>query len=396
MLSVSRRDALSVLGSSLPALIAGCLSSSCRTRSPEVGHWEQIGHDAQHTGGDTSLAGVTAGADHWRITHDSAFRPKGVAVTGERVLVCGRRRTEQGFRGFLCHRSLTDGELRRRLEIPTPVIAPPVVSGEGVIVTCRIDGDRACYRCVNFDGEKRWTRELGGPVLAPPTVSRGTVYGGGPNGRVVALDASDGALQWERQFGDERQEGAIYGSVSVDQDRVYVPVSSSKERGVYALSRDDGRIEWDIPGPRIQSTMVRTGNRLLVSYPRYALVAFDSDTGERRWSRSLATQRISPPAAGGDRIVISDTETLYGLDGSTGEERWSVDCSPNPGHQPVIAGDTVIVQSEAGLVGCSLSAGERRWTIDSGSSLPIVPFENGFLYSPEPETLAAYTSCRNE
>lgn len=396
MPGISRRDCLAALGSGLPALTAGCLGSSCRTRPPEAGDWTQIGRDARHAGADTSLAGVTAGDDHWRITYDAAFDPEGLAVAGERLLVGGRYWTGDEYRGFLDHRSLSDGESRRTLEIPTPVIAPPVAVGDAVIVTCRIDADRACYRCYDFDGEERWSHELGGPVLAPPTVSRGTVYGGGPNGTVVALDASDGTLRWERRFADERQAGSIYGSVPVDDERVYVPVSSSKERGVYALSRDDGRIEWEIPGPRIQSTMVRTGDLLLASYPTYELVAFDSETGERRWSRPLATQRISPAAAGGDRVAVSDADTLYGLNGTTGEKRWSLDCDPNPGSQPVIAGDTVIVQADTGLVGCSLSEGERRWTVDSGSSVAVVPIENGFLYGPETKTLAAYTSCQNE
>lgn len=388
----SRRAVLTGAGSGLAALLAGCAGDACRTKTPASGDWTQVGHDAQHTGADASLASVTEGADHWRATHESSFDPAGFAVAGDQFVVGGRHKTENGF---LRWRSLTDGELLRTVETSAPVVEPPVLTASSVVATCRIDDHRGCYRAYDHDGVQQWTREIDARSPAPPTVSQSTVFGGGPDGTVFALGASDGGVLWERSFGDEQQGGAVAAPVTVDETSVYVPVSSSAEQGIHALSRADGRTQWTIPGPRVHSVMVRTADVLLVSYPAYELAAFDAQSGERRWSRTLGERRVSPPATAGDTVVVADAATLYGLDSATGETRWTRALDPNPFSQPVVAGDTVIVQSESGLVGCSLSDGERRWTVKSGSDVPLVPVDDGFIYTPERDTVAAYTSCQN-
>lgn len=392
MPSVSRRDALTSIGTGLITVLAGCLSNSCKTQIPETGDWLQIGHDAQHTGSDISLTGVTEGANHWQITHESVFNPAGFAVRDDQLVICGRYQPENGF---LRLRSLADGELWQTVEVPTPVIAPPVLSENVIIVTCRIDNNHGCYHVYDYDGEHLWTHELTDSLPASPTISQSTVYGGGSSGTVFALRESDGEVLWERSFGDEREGGSVSVPVTVDDTNVYVPIYSSTEQGIYALSRKDGSVRWKIKGPQIQSTMVRTGDVLLVSYPSYDLVAFEIQSGERRWSHPLVERRISPPAVGSETVVISDEATLYGLDLTTGDQRWTVPCNPSPNTQPVIAGNTVIVPSDSGLIGCSLSGGERLWTIDSGSGVPVVPIENGLVYSPELDTIATYMSCQN-
>lgn len=393
MVSVSRRTALTGIGSGLLAMCAGCLSTTCQTHPLETDDWTQIGNDPQHTGADTSITGVTKGDNHWGITHDSAFDPAGFAVLDDRIIIGGRHQTE---RGFLRLRSLADGELLETFEISTPVTAPPVLSKDSIIATCGGGDSRGHYCVYDHRGEEQWTYELGGPLPAPPTISQSTVYGGGPNGTVFALREGDGEVLWEQSFGDEQEGGAVSVPVAVDETSVYVPVSSSAEQGIYALSRENGSTRWKIEGPRIQSVMVRIEELLLVSYPSYELVAFDIQSGERRWSQSLDERRISPPAVGHDTVVISDESTLYGCDIATGERQWSLRCNPDPNSQPVIAGDVVVVQCESGLVGCSVSDGERLWSLDNGSNVPVIPVQNGLVYHPENTKFSAFTNCQSD
>jgi len=386
--SVSRRECLAALASGAVASLAGCSGRSCPTRPPGTGGWSQVGGDARHTGADASLGGVREGANHWAVTHDAALDPAGIAIAGDRLVVAGRRETS----GFLHLRSLDDGDLLEAFDLPLAVTAPPSVADGGVVVACRSDAGEHTYRGYGFDGEERWAYEPGGDRLAAPTVVGDTVYGAGDDGTVVALGAGDGAVGWERRIADERESGAVSSPVPVDGSRVYVPVSSSRERGIHALSREDGRTLWEVPGPRVESMLVRTGDLLLASYPRYELAAFDASTGERRWSQAFEEPRLSPPAVGGDVAVVAGSETLHGLDAATGDERWSLACEPATA-QPTVAGDTFLAVAEEGLVGCSL-AGERRFTVEDGSGGPVVPVEHGFVYSPGDDSLAAYTECQ--
>jgi outer membrane protein assembly factor BamB len=369
-------------------LLAGCRGRPCSTRPPGTGGWSQVGGDARHTGVDASHGGIREGANHWTVTHDSALAPAGLAVAGDRLVVAGRRGTSEGF---LQLRSLADGDLLEAFDLPLPVSAPPAVADGSVVVACRSAAGENTYRGYGFDGTEQWASEPSGGRLAAPTVAGGTVYGAGDDGTVVALGAGDGAVGWQRRIADEREGGAVYGPVAVDDSRVYVPVSCSSERGIHALSREDGRTLWEVPGPRVESMLVRTGDLLLASYFRYELVAFDASTGERRWSRGFDGPRLSPPAVTGDVAVVAGPEALHGLDAATGDERWSLACEPDTA-QPTVAGDTVLAAAEEGLVGCSL-AGQRRFTAEDASG-PVVPVEHGFIHRPGGDTLAAYTECQ--
>lgn len=387
--SASRRECLAALASGAAASLAGCSAHSCRSRPPGPADWSQVGRDARHTGADTSLSGLRGGSNRWEVSHDAGLDTAGVAAAGDRLVVAGRRGTE----GFLHLRSLEDGELLAAFDLPVAVSAPPAITDGGVVLACGSSAREGCYRSYGFDGEVQWTYEPGGDRLGAPTVAGGTIYGGSDDGTVLALDAPDGTIDWERQFGDEREGGAVHSPVPVDDSRVYVPVSSSRERGIYALSREDGRTLWSVRGPRVESMPVRAGDLLLASYFRYELVAFDASTGRRRWSRGFESPRVSPPAVSGGVAVVAGSESLYGLDTATGDERWSLACDPATA-QPAVAGDTVLVGAEEGVVGCSLSAGERRFITEDGSGGPVVPVEHGVVYSPAVDTLAAYTECQ--
>lgn len=385
----SRRTYLAGVGVGLSTIIAGCSDESRPTSTPIASNWEQIGHDSRHTSANTSISNISQGDTHWRTELEANAEISGVAVIDNRIIAGGRREME---RGFLSQISLGDGEILSSVELSTPVIAPPVLSENSVITTCRIDGQTGSLRSFDYEETERWSHRVAGTLPAPPAIHQSVVYGGSRKGEIFALEESDGDVRWERTLGDEQTEGAVSAPPTVDETGVYIPLSSSAAQGIYSLSPTDGTTKWKIEGPRILSILARTDDVLLVSYPSYDVAAFDIRTGERRWSTSLAEKEVSPPAVSDGIVVVADETTLYGLEAETGEERWSITCDPDTAYQPVIAGPTVLIQSENSLICCSVEDGEQLWTSDHSSGIPIVPFENGLLFSPAPNTLAAYSS----
>ncbi|WP_267639801.1 outer membrane protein assembly factor BamB family protein [Haloarchaeobius amylolyticus] len=395
--SLSRRSLLATVGAGLTTALAGCSqlssSTSCSTVTPGAGDWPQVGHDARHTGADTTLPDVPAGGVHWRTDLGDDLDPAGVAVDGDKVVVGGRRAPNAGFLGQW---SLGDGETLETTDLDARVTGPPVLTGDIVLVCCTAPDGTNTLRAYDRAWNEWWRRPRGGSHAQPtPTVAGSTVYGGDSDGTVFALDAADGTPRWERTFGDERQGGAVHAPVTVGDAGVYVPVASSREQGIYCLSPEDGQTRWQQEWVDVQSVMALTDDLLLVSYPSYEVAAFDAETGERRWSTGLDSRRISPPTVADDTVVVADETGLYGLDVATGKRRWKRTTDATAFARPVVAGDTVVAQTTDGLVGCSVSTGKRRWTVEESSGVPVVPVEHGFVFSPEPNALAVYTGCRS-
>lgn len=372
----------------LATVSGACLGGQRQTTTPGWGDWPQVCRDSQHTAADVSLSEVSDGGTHWQTGLGDSDRLAGVAVLGNEIVAGGRR----GQGGFLARLSLDDGALEHVFELSTPVVAPPILTENSIVSTCRVDSETGSIRAFDFDGTERWSHEVGGNLPAPPTLFDSVLFGGGTDGELYAIREGDGEKLWERTIEDSHQGGAVPAPPTVDETGLYVSISSSSAQGIYSLSIADGDTNWRIRVPRIRSVTARTADLLLVSYPTYEVVAFDVDSGKRRWSNSLHERDVSTVAVGHEMVVVATETAVYGLERESGEKRWDVPQSGYPRSQPVVAGRTVVVQSERGMVGYSVEGGEELWSHDQTSGIPIVPVEDGLLYSPDDSSLAAYTS----
>lgn len=92
-----------------------------------------------------------------------------------------------------------DGSERWRAQATSEALVPPAV-GDGLVVVR--SGD---YRIQAFDaatGERRWSVQRPGPALALRAVNQmliggGFVFSGLPGGKLVAISANNGVIQWE-------------------------------------------------------------------------------------------------------------------------------------------------------------------------------------------------------
>ncbi|MFD1525580.1 outer membrane protein assembly factor BamB family protein, partial [Halolamina salina] len=196
--------------------------------------------------------------------------------------------------------------------------------------------------------------------------------------------------RWRQPFGDPEEAPATPYPPAVDEERVYVTVTSESDRGVYALDRRDGEILWSVPGLRAFRAPARSGSLLLVPV-KSELVALDAATGERQWRTATRDDRpaFPPPAGLGARLALSDGETVHGIDRDTGEKQWSTDLdSPD---RPAVVGDSVLVGAD-GVVALDLADGSERWRIDDVSA--AMPLGNGVLARRRDELIAC-TACEN-
>lgn len=176
--------------------------------------------------------------------------------------------------------------------------------------------DRAWSIGVGSDGE---SKRLG---LAPST--DGTrVYAAGHGGRVVAVDAQTGELQW-----------------SVDT-RLRLSAGPQVGDGYVIVGSSDGDV-----------------------------LAFAAATGEERWQINVASELLAPPAVGNGVVVLRTVDgRLLGFSVGDGGRLWSVEesvprLSLRGNSPPIIAGVNVLAGFDNGKVGAyDLATGALVWEV---------------------------------
>ena len=126
-----------------------------------------------------------------------------------------------------------------------------VVIEDGLVFTTGRTGSDV--HCVCFDvetGRKRWSTPVGSTtlnVMSTPTVHAGLVYTLDPDGELFCLNADDGAVVWQRDFGTDfggRSSGRGYGeSPLIDGDRL-ICTPGGPGAMLAALDRRTGEVTW--------------------------------------------------------------------------------------------------------------------------------------------------------
>lgn len=257
------------------------------------------------TRGDLDVLDAETGRRRWRLRIGRS--------TESSPLVIG----DQAFLGNL------DGEvIRVDLERRRPVwraraegeVKSSLAQSGDTVVVGDYGGHVLAFR--RSDGRRVWSTESPAPPLrgpgrfyAGPAVAYGRVYIGNINGRVLALDAASGAVEWLRAADDY-----VYSSAAISEQTVFV---GSYDRHLYALDAVTGKVRWRADlGERISGSPSVVGDLVYVSTiarePRRGItVAYDVATGEERWR--FGQGRYSPAVAIDDLLVITGVRTLTGF-----------------------------------------------------------------------------------
>ena len=191
---------------------------------------------------------------------------------------------------------------------------PPAV-GEGIVAVRSSD-----YRIQAFDantGDLLWSLQRPGPALALKTsmqmlIVEGVVISGLPNGRVIVIDARNGAVQWEGNVSSAR--GAT------DLERINDVVGKPQALGpLLCAASYQGRIvcfdvsQGGVPiweqrfstsqGIVLDSQQVYAANQRDIAY------AFSLNDGTERWKQEqLRNRRLSGPAVVPQAVAYGDLD----------------------------------------------------------------------------------------
>lgn len=186
-------------------------------------------------------------------------------------------------------------------------------------------------------GEREWWfKDANFP--SSPTVVDGTVYVGSTIGRVFALDAASGDVQWVVETGDGHitAPNVVDGTVYAANDRTGV---------LHALDAASGEERWQFDGDTfIGSSPTVADGTVFVTGAGGSLYALSAATGETAWTfRTKSSLRSSPTVAGGI-VVFESLRNVYALDVATGAQQWAFESGGRS--SPTVVDGTVYVGSE--------------------------------------------------
>jgi len=218
----------------------------------------------------------------------------------------------------------------------------------------------------------RWTYSAGAALWAGPTFADGSVYAGGQDGTLHALDAGTGKARWTFACG-----GAVRVRPVVARGTVYAQADDGQ---LYALDASKGTLRWKVrlvDGPivrlpfdnpksrydRFGSDVAIADGRLFVGTHDGRLLALDPADGHMVWSFQAGDAVLAAPAIAGGRVVFGSYDRfVYALDASDGALQWKTDTKGAVVSTPAVAGDLAIVGNRCyDLLGLDLATGDVRW-----------------------------------
>jgi len=266
------------------------------------------------------------------------------------------------FRGDAAHSGVYTGPAPRafhrvKWKFPTGdrVVSSPVLSNG----TIYFGGDDGSIYAVDAEsGRQLWKHATGGPVPSTPDVVDGTVYALSYDGKLYALDARTGAVRWKFASGGERRFEAkgIHGlqpktQTIADPFDIFLSSPVVAQGAVYFGSGD--------------------GN----------LYAVDSASGELRWKFQTGdVVHASPAYAGGVLYFGSWDSYFYAVDAATGKEKWRFHGGEDPvihnqvGFQssPAVVNGVVYTGCrDANLYALDAATGKEKWRFDNALSWVI-------------------------
>lgn len=203
------------------------------------------------------------------------------------------------------------GEILWRQKISSESLAPPAIDEDRLIVRC-VDGNILALSVK--DGKQLWIYSRDVPALSlrgnsAPVVAQSRVYAGLDNGRLVALDVSDGHSVFDVAVATASGRSEIERLNDVDGDAVLennLLYIASYQGRVIATDVRRGQLLWT---RKIStSTGVDAGaTSLFIADDRDHVWAMDRSNGATLWKQEkMQARQLTRPAVMGDNIVVGD------------------------------------------------------------------------------------------
>ena len=285
----------------------------------------------------------------------------------------------------------------RNLGVPEIVAAPAAAYGLVFVLS-----QSGMWALNESSGATVWSNSAWGG-LSSPAVWNSTLIFGGRDGRLHAVNATNGAGVWSTPLVSTPTVSGITSSPKVVFDTVYVGAfnESGGPGAVLALWATNGTVVWrhptgsvDFSSPAVANGTVYIGimgrynTTTSVTFdPPYGLLALDAKSGAERWfAATNGSVAASPVVAGGTVFVAAKDGDLYAFDASTGAPQWSASLDAGVS-SPAYRDGTLFLgggslASGGRIAAVNASDGSVRWSfVPNGPVEASVTAAGGLLFT---------------
>jgi outer membrane protein assembly factor BamB len=248
---------------------------------------------------------VANGATVWRS--DVGVRLSTGAGAGQGVALVG------GGKGELLALDLASGTLRWKVTLSSEVTGQLLAAPETVIART---GDGRIHGLSLADGSRKWVYSRSLPVLSLRgsggiALRDDVLYAGFPGGKLVALNAANGAQLWEatvalpRGATELERVADVMGNPAVDERQVCAVAYQGR---VACFDRRNGALLW-ARETSSNSGLAMDDRNVYVTDDKDAVTAYDKANGRAGWRQDkLARRQVTAPLALGAWVVVADAE----------------------------------------------------------------------------------------
>jgi outer membrane protein assembly factor BamB len=304
---------------------------------------------AADASGTVAALDATSGRTLWERKTKTPFSG-GPDVDGDRLVVGSSN-------GEILLLSTRDGSQRWRAQLESEVLSTPRFIGDLVIVHTI---DDTVYGLELSDGSERWRYGYKAPILtlrgsSSPAAGPEGIIVGVSSGRLVYLDAEQGAPIWEVTVSPPSGRSELERIADIDTDPVLVG------NQVFVASYNGDLAAIDIPSGTVlwrrelsaHAGLAADATALYITDSIDNLWAADPTDGAGQWKQdALLHRRLTAPVIVGESIAVGDSEGyvhyLSRRDGRlVGRERVTKAAAASA---PVVSGNTLFIQFENGVV----------------------------------------------
>jgi outer membrane protein assembly factor BamB len=254
--------------------------------------------------GELAKLDVTNGAQAWRINVGEKLTG-GVCAGGSLVVVGTQKGSIYAYD--------ISGKLQWKSKLSSEVLSAPKYFDGLVIVRT---GDNRIYGINANDGSRKWVYDRTGPALslrssAGVVVDSGAVYAGFAGGKLVSIRADNGKMMWEASVAQPKgvteieRIADITSLPVVDGPLVYAVAYQGR---IAAVDRTNGRVIWNRDISSLSGLTSEDG-RIFVSHAAGSAYALDYSTGKTFWRQgALKNRQLTAPLAMGSLVAIGDVE----------------------------------------------------------------------------------------